>query len=87
MREYEQLKELFAAIKPDAVIHTVAASKPNYCQQNPQESYAINVAAPVNIAKLSAEYQIPCAFREEFVNIRNRLVSGDGKPCKKNKND
>ena len=62
LREYEQLKELFAAIKPDAVIHTAAASKPNYCQQNPQESYAINVTAPVNIAKLSAEYQIACAF-------------------------
>ncbi|ELS04560.1 dTDP-4-dehydrorhamnose reductase [Xenococcus sp. PCC 7305] len=62
LREYEQLKELFSAIKPDAVIHSAAASKPNYCQQNPQESYEINVTASVNIAKLCAEYQIPCAF-------------------------
>ena len=62
LREYEQIKTLFAQLKPDAVIHTAAASKPNYCQQNPQESYAINVTASVNIAKLCAEYQIPCAF-------------------------
>ena len=62
LREYEQIKALFAQLKPDAVIHTAAASKPNYCQQHPQESYAINVTASVNIAQLSAEYQIPCAF-------------------------
>ena len=52
LREYQQVKELFAAIKPDAVIHCAAASKPNYCQQNPQESYAINVTASVNICQL-----------------------------------
>ncbi len=62
LREYEQLKELFAAINPDAVIHAAAASKPNYCQEYPQESYEINVTASVNIAQLCAEYQIPCAF-------------------------
>lgn len=62
LREYQQVKELFAPIKPDAVIHCAAASKPNYCQQNPQESYAINVTASVNIARLCGEYQIPCAF-------------------------
>ena len=62
LREYKQLKEVFAAIKPDAVIHTAAASKPNYCQENPQASFAINVTASVNIAQLCAEYQIPCAF-------------------------
>ena len=62
LREYKQLKALFSTIKPDAVIHTAAASKPNYCQENPQKSYAINVTASVNIAQLCAEYQIPCVL-------------------------
>jgi dTDP-4-dehydrorhamnose reductase len=62
LRDYQQLKELFIAIKPDAVIHTAAASKPNFCQTNPEESYSINVTASVNIARLCAESKIPLAF-------------------------
>ena len=62
LRNYEQLKQLFTAIQPDAVIHTAAASKPNFCQTNPEESYSINVTASVNIARLCAAYNIPCAF-------------------------
>jgi dTDP-4-dehydrorhamnose reductase len=62
LRDYEQLKQLFLVIKPDAVIHTAAASKPNFCQINPEESYSINVATSVNIACLCAESKIPLAF-------------------------
>ena len=62
LRDYEQLKQLFATIKPDAVIHTAAASKPNFCQTNFEESHSINVTASVNIARLGAEYNIPLAF-------------------------
>ncbi|GAB4531963.1 MAG: SDR family oxidoreductase [Pleurocapsa sp.] len=62
LRDYSNLQQLFAAIKPDAVIHTAAASKPNFCQINPQESYSINVTASLNIARLCAEYNLPCAF-------------------------
>ena len=62
LRNYEQLKQLFTTIQPDAVIHTAAASKPNFCQTNPEESYSINVTASVNIARLCAAYNIPCAF-------------------------
>ena len=62
LKDYAALNELFDSIKPDAVIHTAAASKPNYCQTHPQEAYAINVEAAVNIARLCGEYLIPCAF-------------------------
>ena len=62
LRDSEQLKQLFTTIKPDAVIHTAAASKPNFCQTNPEESYSINVTASVNITCLCAEYNIPLAF-------------------------
>ena len=62
LRDYEQLKQLFDNIKPDAVIHTAAASKPNFCQLNTEESYSINVTASVNIARLCGKYDIPLAF-------------------------
>ena len=62
LKDYAALSELFNNIKPDAVIHTAAASKPNYCQTHRQEAYAINVDAAVNIARLCGEHHIPCAF-------------------------
>ncbi len=62
LKDYASLNELFNSIKPDAVIHTAAASKPNYCQTHRQESYAVNVEAAVNIARLCSEHSIPCAF-------------------------
>ena len=58
----DELKTIFKQIKPDAVIHLAAASKPNYCQHNPEDSYKINVTASVNIAKLCADFNIPCVF-------------------------
>ena len=62
LRNYKAISELFSIIKPEAVIHTAAASKPNFCQTHPEESYGINVTASANIARLCAEYNIPCAF-------------------------
>ena len=62
LKDYASLNELFNSIKPDAVIHTAAASKPNYCQTHRQEAYAINVEAAVNIARLCGEHSLPCAF-------------------------
>lgn len=62
LRDFDELKRIFAEIKPDAVIHTAAQSSPNFCQSNPEESQAINVTASCNIAGLCADYSIPCAF-------------------------
>ena len=62
LRDLAALKCLFNHVNPDAVIHTAAASKPNFCQTNPEESYAINVGAAVNIARLCSERGISCAF-------------------------
>ena len=62
LKDFAALKGLFKEINPDAVIHTAAASKPNFCQTNPNESFAINVTAAVNIARLCGERNIPCAF-------------------------
>jgi dTDP-4-dehydrorhamnose reductase len=62
LTNFEELKQLFAEIQPAAVIHTAAQSQPNYCQNHPKESHAINVQASCNIAGLCADYSIPCAF-------------------------
>lgn len=55
-------QQLWKQIKPDAVIHAAAASKPNFCQENPQLSHQINVIAAGNIASLCVEAGIPCVF-------------------------
>ena len=57
-----ELQAVFSQIKPDAVIHLAAASKPNYCQNNPDDAYQINVNASLNIAKLCAHVNIPLVF-------------------------
>ncbi len=62
LRDFQAIKDLFNDIKPDAVIHTAAASQPNYCQNYPQESQEINVAATVNLAGLCGDYSLPFAF-------------------------
>ncbi|MCT7950175.1 NAD(P)-dependent oxidoreductase [Ancylothrix sp. C2] len=59
---FAALKQLFSEVKPAAVIHTAAQSQPNLCQNNPQESYPVNVTASWNIAGLCADYNIPCVF-------------------------
>ncbi|MDJ0844230.1 SDR family oxidoreductase [Crocosphaera sp.] len=58
----DELQTIFKQVKPDAVIHLAAASKPNYCQNNPDTTYKINVTASGNIAKLCADVNIPCVF-------------------------
>lgn len=62
LNDFAALDQLFKTIQPDAVIHTAAASKPNFCQTHQAESYAINVGVSVNIARLCSERNIPCAF-------------------------
>ncbi|MEA5571345.1 NAD(P)-dependent oxidoreductase [Calothrix sp. UHCC 0171] len=62
LAHYQSLKQIFAQIQPDAVIHTAAISQPNYCQNHPEESHAVNVTASINIAELCAEKSIPLAF-------------------------
>jgi dTDP-4-dehydrorhamnose reductase len=62
LTNYRDLKRLFSEVQPDSVIHTAAASQPEYCQVNQTESRRINVDVPHNIAGLCADYNISCAF-------------------------
>lgn len=49
-------------LAPAAVIHTAALSQPNACQLNPQLSYAVNVAASLQLAEVCARREIPLLF-------------------------
>jgi dTDP-4-dehydrorhamnose reductase len=62
LTNFNDLKTIFSEIQPEALIHTAAQSQPNFCQNHPEESHAINVTASCNIAGLCADYSIPCAF-------------------------
>jgi len=62
LRDFQELKNLFAEIQPAAVIHTAAQSNPNFCQTHPEESALINVTTSGNIAGLCADNSLTCAF-------------------------
>ena len=62
LREEEEVAALFAKVQPDAVILTAAASQPNFCQELPQESHAINVRTACHIAQMCAQDRIQCIF-------------------------
>ncbi len=49
-------------IAPDAMIHTAAAANPNFCQDYPDRSYQINVAASQLLATICAQANIPFVF-------------------------
>ncbi len=69
-----EIKKNLQEIRPDAVIHAAAESKPNFCQLNPEQSRRINVEATVNLASLCADLGIP------FVFISSDLVFDGLKP-------
>lgn len=62
LTDFKNLKSVFLDIQPDAVIHTAAATDPNYCQVNGRETHKINVDTSVNLAGLCADRGIPFVF-------------------------
>ena len=83
LTDFAALDLLFKQINPDAVIHTAAASKPNFCQTNRDISFAINVTAAVNIARLCGERRIPLAFTSTDLVFdgRNPLYKEEDPVC------
>ncbi|MEM9088720.1 MAG: NAD(P)-dependent oxidoreductase [Cyanobacteria bacterium P01_F01_bin.53] len=58
----QDLQSLFKTVQPDAVVHLAAESSPNYCQDHPEVSHQLNVIVSRDIAKQSADADIPLAF-------------------------
>jgi dTDP-4-dehydrorhamnose reductase len=62
LTDYRSLRELFSRVKPDAVVHAAAESRPDVCQEHPDLTRKINVEAPLAIAGLCGDRRIPCVF-------------------------
>jgi len=62
LRNFKDIQRIFQDVRPQAVIHTAAASNPDFCQEHRIESHKINVDVPVNIAGLCSDYKIPYVF-------------------------
>lgn len=62
LRDFREVKKIFDAVRPDAVVHTAAAANINFCQTHPKESHQINVDVSMDIAGLCADRSIACVF-------------------------
>ncbi len=51
-----QVDELLCAARPDAVVHAAALSRPNECEQNPDEARRVIVSGTRNVAAACALY-------------------------------
>lgn len=59
---YIETGNLFDDIEPDLVLHAAAISDANYCQQQKEAAFAINVDATINLAGICSDFQIPFVF-------------------------
>ena len=62
LTNFDLVRDYIDRIAPDAVIHTAAASSPNFCQANPAQSYLINVTVPQILAEICIQSKIPFVF-------------------------
>ena len=62
LNDDDALQACWNAVKPDAVLHAAAISKVNHCQQDPDNTYRINVNVAVSLAKRCAAASIPFLF-------------------------
>ena len=53
---------MMADVQPAAVIHTAAITDLDFCEQFPDDSLPINLHAPINLAALCGDKDIPFVF-------------------------
>lgn len=56
------LDALLTTCRPDAVLHLATASNPNFCEENPELTHQINVAATLQLARYCADRGLPFLF-------------------------
>ncbi|XGB43566.1 MAG: NAD(P)-dependent oxidoreductase [Nodosilinea sp. LVE1205-7] len=62
LSDRDQIGAWLRQLNPRAVIHTAAIAQPNQCEQDPHQSYAINVIASCRLAELCGQHSIPFVF-------------------------
>jgi dTDP-4-dehydrorhamnose reductase len=60
--ELSRMTALFEEIRPDGVIHTAAASDPNFCEGYPVATRPVNVDVPERLSGFCADRGIPFLF-------------------------
>ncbi len=74
LTHFEEIITLFKNLRPAAVIHTAAASDPNYCQTHDKDARKINIDVTVFMAKLCAQDNIPFVFTSTDLVFNGRLA-------------
>lgn len=62
LTQADAVDALIERVAPDGVIHAAALSQPNHCERFPEQSYAVNVLATENLAKICGDRGIPFVF-------------------------
>ncbi len=62
LQDISKVQKFIAKVKPDAIVHTAAISKPAQCAQNPDSSYRLNVVTPTYLALAARDRKIPFIF-------------------------
>lgn len=60
--DYDSVISYFVANRPDVVLHLAALSNTWYCEQNPDESYAVNVTGAENVSRAAAVFGAKVVF-------------------------
>ena len=72
----ESVDSYFLLHTPDVVVHLAALSNTGYCEQNPDESYCVNVEGAANIARAAALCRAKLIFFSSDQVYNGNLESG-----------
>ena len=75
LTDTERLPGLLQKQQPGAVLHLAAASNPNFCEENPDLTHRINVAATLQLARYCADRGLPFLFASTDL-----VFDGEGAP-------
>ena len=74
--DYASVSSYFVLHSPDVVVHLAALSNTGYCEQNPDDSYRVNVEGACNIARASAMCGAKMIFFSSDQVYNGNLESG-----------
>ena len=72
----ESVNSYFLQHSPDVVVHLAALSNTGYCEQNPEDSYRVNVEGAANIARAAALCRARLIFFSSDQVYNGNLESG-----------
>ena len=72
----ESVDSYFMLHSPDVVVHLAALSNTGYCEQNPEDSYRVNVEGAANIARAAALCRAKLIFFSSDQVYNGNLESG-----------